>query len=151
MSERYTTAEVFDPTEELDLTGEGLQRQRATFEIVEANVNPTKAGDGTVAAVEFQSVEPVDGIESFTVSDYFVLAHPKLSVAKGGRGKLKRLFRAALGTTTGAIASLPGRLVSAEVWEDDEGFRRIGRYQPISTAEDGTAMGEAAELEAVSL
>lgn len=40
--------DIFDPEAEQDLSGEGLQRQRALFEIADAEVRPTKAGNGTL-------------------------------------------------------------------------------------------------------
>lgn len=131
MSEDFYTSYVFDPNEELDLSGEGFQRQRALFQIVEAEIRPTKAGDGAVLVITFESTEPVNGIDALTVNDYIVTTHPEVRVAKMGRGRLAKLFEAVFGTKRGSINALVGRIVSAEVWEDDEGFRRIGRYRSV--------------------
>lgn len=131
MSGQYN--DTLSPEQELDLSGEGLQRTRATFEITGAELNPSKKGTGTVLHVSFEALEEVDGIPGFRADEYIVVRHPKPGVAKGGMGRLKRLFIAAFGTPEGSIAGLEGRQVSAEVWEDEEGFRRIGRYQAVTT------------------
>lgn len=133
-------AEFIDPTEELDLSGEGLQRQRALFTVVEATIKPSKSGKGRNASIVFAANEPIDGNEKFNVTATFVVIHEKLSVAKGGRAQLKRLFAAAYGNPEGTVADLKGKVVSAEVWEDDDGFRKIGRFQ--APAEPETAETE---------
>jgi hypothetical protein len=121
--------------QELDLSGEGLQRTRAVFEITDTELNPAKSGQGTVLHISFEALEPIDEQDGFRADEYLVVRHAKKSVAKGGMGRLKRLFIAVFGTPEGSIAGLVGRTVSAEVWEDAEGFRRIGRYQPVETTE----------------
>jgi len=134
MSENY--ADSLSTEQELDLSGEGLQRTRAVFEITDTELNPSKSGQGTVLHISFEATEPVDEIEGFRADSWLTVRHVKKAVAKGGMGQLKRLFIAVFGTPEGSISGLVGRQVSAEVWEDQEGFRRIGRYQPV-TAEEG--------------
>lgn len=132
MSDAVATQEdLFDVEQELDLTNAGLQRQRATFEITGATVNKARSGRGNVLHIEFTSTDDVDDIPNFRADDYIVVTHDDIRVVKGGQTKLKRLFSAVFGGTVGRISDLPGQFVSAEVWEDDEGFRRIGRYQAI--------------------
>lgn len=147
MSENY--ADSLSPDAELDLSGEGLQRTRAVFVITDTELNPSKSGQGTVLHISFEATETVDEIEGFRADDYLTVRHVKKAVAKGGMGRLKRLFIAVFGTPEGSISGLVGRQVSAEVWEDAEGFRRIGRYQPVETA--ATEDAEAASTLAASL
>lgn len=133
-----TGADYIDPTEELDLSGEGLQRQRALFTVIDAGVKASKSGKGRNAFVKFAANAPIDENPKFEASAYFVVVHEKLSVAKGGKAQLKRLFTAAFGQPEGTIAALKGTVVSAEVWEDDDGFRRIGRFQAPEETETGS-------------
>lgn len=140
-----------DPTEELDLSSEGLQRTRALFTVVNTVVKPAKSGKGRVVTVEFAANEPIDDNPKFTASDYYTVEHEKLSVAKSGRGKLKRLFTAAFGRPEGSIAGLKGSIVSAEVWEDDEGFRRIGRYQAPEAEQNASEEAATAPAASISL
>jgi hypothetical protein len=141
---------ALSPDQELDLSGEGLQRTRASFEITDTELNPAKSGQGTVLHISFEATEPVDEIEGFRADAYMVVRHVKKAVQKGGMGQLKRLFIAVFGTPAGSIDGLKGRFVSAEVWEDEDGFRRIGRFQPVAGAEEG-AEAELATAGAVSV
>lgn len=135
-------SEFLSPDAELDLSGAGLQRTRANFSIVTATLGKTKKGDGQLVTVEFESTTPVDDQDNFSVSDYLLVQHSNPKAAKGGQSRLKQLFKAVFGeNATGSVTNLIGKIVSAEVWEDTEGFRRIGKYQ--------TTDSEAAEVAAV--
>lgn len=125
--------DVLDPNVEEDLTSAGFQRSRATFQIVATAQGPTKKGDGTIRTVSFRSVDAVNGIQPFEVADRINVANPNPKAVAMGQGTLKQLYTAAFGKPQGAFNRLQGQFVSAEVWEDDNGFRRIGRYRPVET------------------
>jgi hypothetical protein len=132
------TQDLLDPTVEIDLSdATGLERTRANFEIVEVDgPKRTSKGNGQMYAVEFQSVEPIDDTENFTVSAYFIVVHPNVGFVKRQKNQLRKLMEAAYGTPSGSLAGLEGQVVSAEVWEDDNEFRRIGRFKAQASDED---------------
>lgn len=124
---------TIDPTQELDLTGEGLQTTTADFRIVEADIEETEFGNRWVAVFEPIGME-IDGLPGNSVRDSGYLSYDGPSehpLASYGRSGLKRLFQAALGTPTASVAALRGATVNAKVSEGNDGFPRIKNYRPV--------------------
>jgi hypothetical protein len=133
--------EVFDVNAELDLTNEGFSTPRINWQIIKAEVESPNPGQQR-AVVEFAGAH--GGID-YSVTDRFWLQYTGSGDASRdakttsiGRGQLKRLFIAALGTPKASVSQLMGTWVSAEGQEDDLGFRRL---RGLRTAEGGAATG----------
>lgn len=124
--------ETISAHDELDLSDAGFSVPRTNWQITEATVESPQPGQQR-AVVEFTA--SVEGIE-YQVTERYWLQYTGSGdpdkderVTQIGRGQLKRLFNAALGTPAGSVASLEGEWVSAEGDEDDQGFRRIRRIR----------------------
>lgn len=137
----YTSDEAISPQDELDLSDEGFQVDRTNWQIVEATVDSDQPGRQS-AVITFRTEQ--DDVE-YEVTERWWLqytgsgdAEKDALVTRIGRGQLKRLFNAALGTSEGSIAQLEGEWVSAEGDEDDRGFRTLNGIREPETADDET-------------
>ena len=130
--------ETFSTETELDLTGDVFEAVNATFEITDVEVKDTKAGTGSYARVEFESIEEVDGQMGLKVNENYNLSNPNDQAVRIGRRDLRKLLLAATGSPNGTLDSLVGQFVSGRVSEDDNGFRRLKSIVAVSddTAEE---------------
>ena len=126
----------FSPDDELDLTEEGLQTQRADFII--SDPEAVEGDLGMRWQVTFEPVgDDIEGLFSNQIKDNgFMSCESRPELVTYGRRGLKSLFRAALGTTVAKLADLEGARVNAQVKEDKNGFARIGQYRPVSGSDD---------------
>lgn len=126
-----TDENYFNPDDELDLTGEGLQPTDADFLIVKAGVLSHEHGQRWECVFEPVGTT-IEGLPNNQVRDNGFLTYDGPSqhdLAQIGKGVLKRLMTAALGTPRGRMVDLEGKTVGARVSEDNSGFARIGRYR----------------------
>lgn len=135
-----TTQVAVSIDDELDFEEDGFQPVRADFQITDVEFTEAKSGNGTQLVVTFENEEAV----AFPIADrfWFFYNNPEnedeknLRVQNMGRGQIKRLYKAALGVTKASPSDLVGAAVSAEAWEDDAGFLRIGRYRAAEGSDD---------------
>ncbi len=126
--------DTFTTDTELDLTGDVFVPTDATFEIVGAEVKGTKAGTGSYARIDFESIEEVDGQVGLKVSENYNLSNPNEDAVRIGRRDLRKLFTAATGSPIGTLESLIGQFVTGRVSEDKNGFRRLKNIVASSDA-----------------
>jgi len=133
--------EDFDLTadDELDLTGEGLEPQRANFQILEAK--QTTKENGILAEISFKALD--DDVMGYPITETFWLEHKNPNQKpKGkrpqdiGRGMLKRLFTSVYGQPSGSLSGLQGRYVSCWLKEDQRGFATVGSFQKAEVEEE---------------
>ncbi len=124
---------TFTTDTELDLTGDVFEATDASFEIVGVEVKATKAGTGSYARVDFESIEEVDGQVGLKVTENYNLSNPSDDAVRIGRRDLRKLAIAATGSPIGTLESLIGRFVSGRVSEDSNGFRRLKNIVTAST------------------
>lgn len=121
---------TFDPTTELDLEGEGLQPWTGEWEITNATIDSNDNGQRWVVEMQPADGEEVEGLIGNTARDSGYLTHvDREDLVKIGKGNLKRLGQAVLGTAQFSLTDLIGERVIARVTEDSSGFARIGRYR----------------------
>lgn len=121
---------TFDPTTELDLEGEGLQPWTGEWEITNATIDSNDNGQRWVVEMQPADGEEVEGLIGNTARDSGYLTHvEREDLVKIGKGNLKRLGQAVLGTAQFSLTDLIGERVIARVTEDSSGFARIGRYR----------------------
>lgn len=126
-----TDQTVFTPDQELDMGEWGLQPTDATFTIVEADLQETE--DGQRYVITFEADEDIENLPNNQVTDRGYLSHAtRPELVNIGRGSLKRLTKAALGTERASLQDLIGEKIRGRVYENDAGFTNIGR---ISAAE----------------
>ena len=129
-----TAPNTFDPNAEMDLSKEGFQVARTNWTIVKAEVVDKSRDDEpkytrAQAVVSFKCV--IEGRDTeVTMREW--LQHPTAKAQQIGLGNLKRLYVSAFGSANGSVPTLLGKMVSAEGWEDKEGWRRIGRFNAPS-------------------
>ena len=125
--------DTFDPSAELDYSKAGFSTPRVNWTITEAKVEQAsnRRGAGMQAVIEFTA--EVDG-RTLNVTQRAWLAHEDAQQANIGHGTLKRIFLSANGQPKGNVPGLLGKMVSAEGYEDDQGFRRLGRMQAATVA-----------------
>ena len=126
MSEdKELAAGTLPPDNELDFSGDGFETPRVNWLITEAEIVETEGGKKQVAC-EFEA--EVNGVV-YTVKQREWIAHPTAQAQAIGRGNMKRLAKAATGEPKLlSLDALKGRYVSAEGYEDKQGFRKIGRF-----------------------
>lgn len=123
MSEQH-----FNVDDELDLSGEGFQAQEVELLITDAKLEANDNGQRYV--ITFEPVEAIEDLPGNKVTDMGYLVHnEREDLVKYGRGGLKRLGKAALGTEVFKLPELIGRTVRGYLKEDDAGFVRVGRYK----------------------
>jgi len=130
-----TDLTTIDPTDELDLDNFGLQAFEDDFLIVSATIEETDLGRRW--QIELQPTTEVDQIENLpngVIRDGGYLTHAEREeLVRIGMSSLKRVFKAALGTTQGAISDLQGKMVHARASEDANGFARARGYRAPSS------------------
>lgn len=115
----------FSPDDELDLSGEGLQTQRADLRIIETDVTANDNGQRWVVVMEPVG-EEIEGLMGNKVRDSGYLSHrDRPDLVKIGRSSLKRLGKHACGTEVFKLNDLIGCTVNAQISEDDSGFARV--------------------------
>lgn len=123
--------------EEIDLSGEGTPSGRFNFTITDFNVSEKATGVQHVLTFEADEV-------GFPLSIGYWYTHGNEIAQRAGRGNLKRIAKSATGqpkynSRTGS--PLIGAVVSAVVFEDDDGFARLKQFRPATT--NGEAEAEA--------
>lgn len=124
--------------EEIDLSGEGTPSGRFNFTITDFNVSEKQTGVQHVLTFEADEV-------GFPLSIGYWYTHGNPVAQRAGRGNLKRIAKSATGqpkynSRTGS--PIVGSVVSAVIFEDDDGFARLKQFRPA------TVNGEAETTEA---
>ena len=135
MSEQaQDNVETFSPDDELDLSGAGLQTQVLEWLIADATVEEHQ--DGQRWQIILQPVgQEVEGLPNNEGRDGGFLTHSsRPELVNMGRGMLKNVYKAALGTPKGRLSDLVGKTVSAQISESDTGFARFRRYKAAPNA-----------------
>lgn len=128
-----TEQQSFSPDDELDLSGEGLQPTDGLFLISNPRVEEHAEGQRWMFDLEVQGDE-IPGLPNQKARDSGFLAHrSRPELAKMGKGTLKRIFKEVLGTDRARLQDLEGKLVRAQVSEDDNGYSRVRRYKAYET------------------
>ena len=109
------------------------------FDVSDAGV-PTLV-DATVTITGFEVEEKENGVQhvltfaaeglSFPVTKGYWYSHTNPKAASAGRGQLKRIARAATGSTAYSASSLVGRQILANVGENDGGFAEISKIREL--------------------
>lgn len=123
-------ATYFDTDTELDLSGEGLQTTTCRWDITGVEVEEHEHGQRYI--ITFEPEEEIEDLPGGTVQERGYLKYDgpsEYDLAKIGRGILKRIMQAALGTPKAPLNALVGTTVTATVKEDDMGFANLGRFK----------------------
>lgn len=109
-----------------------VEKKRGDFSITEVELATIKSGFGVQLVVTFEN----DEVLPFPIKDRFFVKYENpektddenIRIVNMGQGQLSKI-RKFNGLDSKVPSDLIGLVVSAEVWEDGDGFLRIGRYR----------------------
>jgi len=118
-------------SDELDFSEDGIQKQRAVFEIAEASKD--RKENGVLAKIAFSAVDT--NVIMFNITETFWLAHTNPVAQQIGRGKIRQVYRAVYGEPTGSLEGLTGHYVSCWMKEGSDGRATLSGYQEATEDE----------------
>ena len=116
--------------DEMDFTNDGIQGQRAVFQITRATRQRKNGGD-ILAVLQYTALD--NEIVGFPITETYWLAHSNPQAEKIGRGNIKKVFNALFGAPTGPFNDLVGKYVSMWLKEaKKDGRATVGSPQAVS-------------------
>jgi hypothetical protein len=123
--------ETIGVEEEFDLSDAGVQTRRVIATITGFDVEEKDNGVQHVVTFEVENDEEIQ--YPITVRNWF--SHSNEKAQQIGRGNLKQISQAALGTPKYNQTNLLGRQVDAQVY-DNEGFVGLRRFRKVKQAQE---------------
>lgn len=118
--------EMLDTQDEVfDFSNDGFQPGEHKLLVTEVEIVEKEKGRQMVVVVESETLQ-------FPVSIREWVSHTTPKAQEIGRGNIKRLFKAALGSDKGSPTELVGKYISGRVYEDDAGFIRVNRLKGVT-------------------
>lgn len=126
-------AGIIPPEQEEDLSGAGWKVPRTPWVITSVEESPAsdKNGSGIRATIEYTA--EVEG-RTFNVKERIWKSHTDKATSDRAAGDRKRLYTAVFGGPKGALTAttLLGKTLSAEGYEDAQGFRRLRGHRAVA-------------------
>lgn len=116
--------------DEMDFTNDGIQEQRAVFQITKATRQRKNGGD-ILAVLQYTALDTE--IIGFPITETYWLAHSNPQAERIGRSRIKPVFNALFGAPTGEFNALVGKYVSMWLKEaKKDGRATVGSPQSVS-------------------
>lgn len=116
----------FAPSDEIDLSGDGVVEKEALFTITDVKLEEPTAGN-TRYAITFSSDE-----SDFPITERFWTAHSNPKAARAGRAQLKAVTKAA----TGSDKFSPSSILSQQLYatpRDKDGFAHLTKFRSVTS------------------